>query len=54
MWLTSPVAGMMDWLSMPSSIATGMCVCMGVGVCVCVCSDEDLTQEKWIDILSKG
>ena len=36
MWLTSPVAGMMDWPSMPSSTATGTVKCL-VCVCVCVC-----------------
>lgn len=33
-WLTSPVAGMMDWPSMPSSTATGTAneVCVRVSV----------------------
>lgn len=43
-WLTSPVAGMMDWPSMPSSTATGS-VKRLVYVCLCVLADRVIERK---------
>lgn len=44
MWLTSPVAGMMDWPSMPSSTATGT-VKLVLCVYVCVFTDREIQRK---------
>lgn len=46
-WLTSPVAGMMDWPSMPSFTATGTVKKKKKKMDVCVCGRQKIEQEMF-------